>query len=72
MFSCSMEPNVFTFGAALNVCAKSSQWLWALQLLKDMAEHLVRMDVISCSAAMTACEKSKEGELFSSYRFISL
>eukprot|EP00913_Durusdinium_trenchii_P021154 g19877.t1 len=30
-----LEPNVFSFSAALSTCEKSSQWTWALQLVTE-------------------------------------
>ena len=38
----------------------SRQWHWALELLSSMSRHKLCLDVFSCSAAMSCCEKGSQ------------
>ena len=53
-----LEPDVYSFNAAIRACGKSGQWEKALQLLDEMQQRRLEPDVISFNAAISACEKS--------------
>ena len=62
MRRCGVEPNRFSFSAAITACAKSGQWERALALLEEMQQRGIEPDAISFSAAITACEKGRRWE----------
>lgn len=42
---------------------RGAQWRFALEILRQMPRTAIPCDVISCSAAMSACEKAAEWQL---------
>ena len=44
-------------GAAFSACEKGTRWEEALCLLQEMLHRSLTPNVVSCSAAISACEK---------------
>eukprot|EP00913_Durusdinium_trenchii_P007401 g6960.t1 len=53
----SMTLDAISYNATISSCAKGAQWQTALQLLDTMLSVEVWPDVISCTSAISACEK---------------
>lgn len=45
---------MISFNAAISSCAKSMNWLWAMQLLDDLQQSELETDGISFNAALSA------------------
>ena len=45
-----------TYTAAVCACEEGGFWKRALGLLQDMANRLLMLDMLSCNAAVIACE----------------
>ena len=58
-----IEPNSFIYNAMISACEKArggAEWQCAIELLDEMTERGIEPDVISYSAAISACEKGGE------------
>ncbi|CAE7476606.1 unnamed protein product [Symbiodinium necroappetens] len=51
----SIGPSIVTYSGCISACARGGQWQFALFLFKEAKEQSVGVDVILCSAAITAC-----------------
>lgn len=49
-----LQLDVISFNAAISSCAKSMNWLWAMQLLDDLQQSELETDGISFNAALSA------------------
>ncbi|CAE8680561.1 unnamed protein product, partial [Polarella glacialis] len=49
-----LEPNVVLFSSALTSCEKAGEWEQAFSLLSAIRRHTLRLDVIACSATLSA------------------
>ncbi|CAK9007426.1 unnamed protein product [Durusdinium trenchii] len=58
MLQGSLEPNVFTFGSAFQVC-QHGNGLKALELYQEMRQLHVESGIISCNQVMAACSSSQ-------------
>eukprot|EP00913_Durusdinium_trenchii_P006593 g6193.t1 len=58
MLQGSLEPNVFTFGSAFQVC-QHGNGLKALELYQDFRDLHVESGIISCNQVMAACSSSQ-------------
>ena len=55
-------PNEVTYGASISACARGSNWISALELLSGLQVALLQVNVVTISAALTACEKAHRRE----------
>ncbi|CAE6951880.1 unnamed protein product [Symbiodinium natans] len=55
--SASMKPNVITFCASINACARAALWQAAVHLFSSMPDAQVIPNVISYNATISCCEK---------------
>ena len=53
-----VEPNAFSFSAAISACEKEGQWQQALGVLSAMQHAKLPPNVVAYSAAISACEKA--------------
>jgi len=53
-------PDVLTHNAAANTCEKGMQWERALGVLQKICEALLEVNVMSCTSAMSACDKGAQ------------
>lgn len=53
----SVQVDVVSCNAAITACGKASQWQNAMQLLSHMSSGSMAPDVITYSAAASACER---------------
>eukprot|EP00930_Biecheleria_cincta_P095240 TRINITY_DN87222_c0_g1_i1.p1 TRINITY_DN87222_c0_g1~~TRINITY_DN87222_c0_g1_i1.p1 ORF type:complete len:577 (-),score=112.34 TRINITY_DN87222_c0_g1_i1:569-2269(-) len=56
----SCPPTAVSYNEAISACDQGRQWIWALDLLRVMAEDEVPPDIISFGAAISACEHACE------------
>ena len=52
------------FGAAISVCEKAQRWKTAFQLLHGVRAHRLRLDAVSISAAVSACETGEDADVW--------
>ena len=52
-----VEPNAFSYSAAITACEKERQWELALELFDEMQHRGVSPDVVTYSSVISACEK---------------
>eukprot|EP00435_Cladocopium_sp_Y103_P016195 s361_g4.t1 len=48
------------YSAAASACEKSEKWQWALWLMTEAQQSKLQLDVIFCSAVISACQKCEE------------
>eukprot|EP00438_Fugacium_kawagutii_P008839 Skav208539 [mRNA] locus=scaffold1216:204962:236269:+ [translate_table: standard] len=53
-----VETNIFHFTCAINACETMADWSTALEILRNMEEREVLRNVVSCSSALSVCEKA--------------
>ncbi|CAE7266877.1 unnamed protein product [Symbiodinium necroappetens] len=50
--------NSFTYSVAISLC-EDGRWQLAVALLAEAESHGIRIDIVTCNAAISACEKSQ-------------
>eukprot|EP00439_Symbiodinium_sp_Y106_P061837 s2154_g9.t1 len=51
------------YGAAISVCEKAQRWRTAFQLLHGVRSQRLRLDAVSVSAAISACETGEDADI---------
>ncbi|CAL1143462.1 unnamed protein product [Cladocopium goreaui] len=59
IWSRAVQPNVFTFGAAIAACVRASFWSQALHVSLTLRQEGVEPSIISATSAVSAREKNK-------------
>ncbi|CAE7521116.1 unnamed protein product, partial [Symbiodinium necroappetens] len=54
----SVESNAFSFSAAIDACAKASQWLQAVGIFMSMPATSTRCNQVCLNAALAACQRA--------------
>ena len=56
-----MRPDVVSFGTLITGCERAALWQQALQLLGELGRRRLEGNVVTYSAAISACEKAPPG-----------